>query len=256
MTVFDEIGKGYRERRLPDPRISSLILEAIGSSSSVLNVGAGTGSYEPALIPTVAAEPSVVMIRQRPPGSAPCVQAAAEALPFRAASFDACLAILTIHHWSDLGRGLAEMRRVARGPIVILTWDPEFRPDFWLTRDYLPEIFDLDCPRFPTLAALAEWLGPLHVRPVLVPEDCVDGFLGAYWKRPRAYLDPAVQKSISAFAQLNRDLVDRALTKLARDLESGEWSSRNVGLRDQTAIDLGYRIVVARTNPTPSGDAA
>lgn len=154
----------------------------------MLNVGAGAGAYEPHERRVVAAEPSAVMVAQRPPSAAPAVRARAEALPFADRAFEAVLATLTLHHWSDQRRGLHECRRVARDRVVLLTWDPG-GPGFWLVRDYFPEIADLDRESFPTIAALCAMLGrDAEVIPVPIPADCTDGFLGAYWRRPEAYL--------------------------------------------------------------------
>jgi SAM-dependent methyltransferase len=240
--LYDAIGTGYAAHRRPDARIAARINAALGEARTVVNVGAGAGSYEPADRRVAAVEPSAVMVAQRPPGSAPAVRATADALPFPAASFDAALAVLTLHHWPDQARGLAELRRVARDRVVLLTWDPE-GPAFWLVRDYFPEILDIDLPVFPPLERLAEVLGPLTVEPVPVPADCTDGFLGAYWRRPHAYLDAGVRGAISVFARL-RD-VATPLARLAADLDDGSWERRNGHLLTMQELDLGYRLVVA-----------
>jgi SAM-dependent methyltransferase len=182
------------------------------------------------------------MIRQRPPGAAPAVQGQAEALPFADKSFDAAMAVLTVHHWTDQAKGLAEMRRVTRGPIVILTYDPAFR-DLWLA-DYIPELIALDEAIMPPMRRYADWLGPVEIAPVLVPHDCCDGFLHAYWRRPAAYLDPRVRSGISSFHAIG-DIAER-LDRLARDLESGAWAARYGALLGEESRDLGYRLVVAR----------
>jgi SAM-dependent methyltransferase len=181
------------------------------------------------------------MIRQRPPGSAPAVQASAIALPFRDAAFDTALAVLTIHHWPDRPRGLAELMRVAHR-VVILTWDPD-SSRFWLTEEYFPEINELDRPIFPTMDDLRRTLGPIEVRPVPVPYDCTDGFLGAYWRRPQAYLDPGVRGAISTFGKVAA--LEAPLQRLRRDLEDGAWARRHGHLMDRTEMDLGYRLIVA-----------
>jgi SAM-dependent methyltransferase len=212
----------------------------------VVNVGAGAGSYEPADLRVLTVEPSREMIRQRPAGAAPAVQAAAERLPLRAASFDAALAVLTVHHWSDLAAGLAELTRVARR-VVLLTWDPAARDAFWLTTEYLPQIVDLDVPRFPTLDALARHLPVLRVEPVPVPHDCQDGFLGAFWRRPDAYLDPSVRRGMSGFAQLPAGTADAGLARLADDLRTGRWHARFAALARAETADLGYRLIIADT---------
>jgi SAM-dependent methyltransferase len=209
-----------------------------------VNVGAGTGSYEPGDMAVVAVEPSWEMIRQRRPDAATVVRAAAEQLPFPTAVFDAALAVLTLHHWTDRAAGVRELARVARR-VVIVTWDPGARDRFWLTTEYLPEIVELDSGRFPSLTELSAWLGPARVETVWVPHDCQDGFLGAYWRRPEAYLDPRVRQAMSGLDQLPPGAVERAIGRLAEDLESGTWDARFGRLRREGAADLGYRIVVA-----------
>ncbi|HEX4994408.1 MAG TPA: class I SAM-dependent methyltransferase [Methylomirabilota bacterium] len=252
--LYDTIGVGYRALRRPDPRIAAAIVSALGPAASVLNVGAGAGSYEPADRRVVAVEPSREMIRQRPAGAAPVVQASATALPFRAGAFDAALAVLTVHHWPDRARGLAELRRVARDRVVILTWEPD-AAGFWLVEDYFPELVAIDRAIFPTRDELEHSLGPVELRPLPIPHDCVDGFLGAYWRRPRAYLDPAVRGAISTFSKLGD--VAAGLARLRNDLEDGTWSRRHGPLLERAELDLGYRLVVAPTeNPLPSGERA
>jgi len=216
----------------------------------VVNVGAGAGSYEPADRAVVAVEPSAEMIRQRAPSAGPAVQAAAEALPFATSAFDAAMAVLTIHHWTDAQRGLAEMRRVARDRIAILTWDPD-HPGFWLTRDYFPEILPADRVTFPTLGMIEDVLGTIEVRPVLVPADCTDGFLGAYWRRPEAYLDPGRRAAISAFPKLEN--VEARIAQLRSDLADGTWERRNGELLGLEEIDLGYRLLT-RQLPQAQGE--
>jgi SAM-dependent methyltransferase len=244
VAAYDEIGRGYGRVRRADPRIARRIEAAVGEGARVINVGAGTGSYEPPGT-VVAVEPSAVMIAQRPPDAAPCVQASAEALPFGDGAFDVALAVLTIHHWSDLAAGIGELRRVAHRQ-VILTFDCDRTADFWLVRDYLPESVALDRQRLPPLAHIIALLGGARVDPVPVPHDCADGFFGAYWRRPHAYLDPAVRAGISNFALLGDD-VTPGLERLAADLASGEWTRRNAALLDLDEIDLGYRLLVSGT---------
>jgi len=244
--VYDRIGRGYVATRRPDPRIAQAIRTALGDARTVVNVGAGAGSYEPVDLPVIAVEPSAEMIRQRPRAAAPVVQAVAEHLPFRQASFDAALAILTMHHWKDRPGGLAELRRVARRRVVLLTWDPACRDAFWLI-EYLPAILDLDVRRFSTLDELCRSLGRVDARPLPIPHDCVDGFLGAFWRRPDAYLDPEVRRGISSFAQVPSTAVDSGLARLAADLASGRWDARYGHLRREEQVDLGYRLIVAET---------
>jgi SAM-dependent methyltransferase len=248
-TEYDRIGRGYSLTRHPDPRIAAMITHALGDVRKVLNVGAGTGSYEPAHMVVIAVDPSIEMIRQRPTGSAPAALASAESLPFRSHSFDAALAVLTIHHWSSIPAGLAELRRVATNLVVILTCDPTYDDRFWLVSHYLPEIVDLDQRHLPTLGQLQEWLGDIEIRHVPIPHDCLDGFLGAFWQKPEAYLDPAVRRGISAFAKLPYDTVVRALAQLSNDLLSGRWDELFGHLRMQDSADLGYRLVIAKASP-------
>ena len=240
--LFDSIGRDYGRCRRPDPRIQLAILRALEGLGSVVNVGAGTGSYEPRDRVVVAVEPSMVMIRQRPSGAAPAVQALAAALPFRDASFDASLAILTLHHWTDWRRGVQELARAARRRVVLLTWDPS-ATGFWLVDDYFPEVLQIDRSIFPTIEALRQELGHLRVEPVDIPHDCTDGFLGAYWRRPHEYLRPAVRSAISTFSKLTD--IDSGLSRLRQDLRSGEWHRRYGSLLSRDCLDLGYRLVSA-----------
>ncbi len=243
--VYDRIGSGYAATRRPDPRIAAAIAGALGDARTVVNVGAGAGAYEPDDRSVVAVEPSRTMIAQRPPLAAPCVQGIAEQLPFRDGGLDASLAVLTIHHWADQAAGLRELRRVACRRVVLLTWVPDGFSDFWLTTEYLPEIIELDRPRFPPVAALAGSLCASRAIPVPVPHDCQDGFLGAFWRRPEAYLDPDVRNGISAFAQIEPEAARRGLARLADDLQSGRWEARHGALRGRDSLDVGYRLVVA-----------
>ena len=244
--VYDAIGRSYVEMRRPDPRIAAAIHEALGTSRTVVNVGAGTGSYEPDDRWVLAVEPSEVMIRQRPPDSAPAIVARAEALPLADASVDAAMAILSLHHWTDWCRGLNEMRRVARERVVLFTWDPSGARQFWLTRDYLSWLIDWDARRFPTLDQLRSELPAALVERVAVPADCVDGFLAAFWARPEAYLDPAVQRSNSLMALApDRGRLHRDLDRLRSDLATGAWDARYGEVRSASSFDAGYVLVTA-----------
>ncbi len=237
---YDTIGLTYAAFRRPDPRIAAAIEAALGPVDTVLNVGAGTGSYEPAHRRVTAVEPSIEMIRKRGLSSAKVVQASAENLPFDDCAFDAAMAVLTVHHWQDKAAGLREVRRVTRGPIVLLTFDPSLRP--WLT-DYLPELATLDEAQFPAMSDYARWLGgSVRVEPVLIPHDCSDGFLYAYWRRPSAYLDAHVRTGSSSFWAID---AEPGLSELRRDLETGEWERRYAALLSLDAYDAGYRLVVA-----------
>lgn len=243
MAHYDSIGHGYAKVRRPDPRIAAAIAAALGDAASVLNVGAGTGSYEPPGRTVLAVEPSAVMIGQRPLGAAPCLQGSAEALPVEANSVDAAMAVLTIHHWSDLERGLGEMARVARKRAVVLTWVPDVAP-FWLTEDYFPEIIAHDRTIFPPapllLAMLERKLGSAHIAPVPIPHDCTDGLLCAYWRRPDAYLDAENRSAMSSFTRID---AEPGLARLRADLASGRWAARNRHVLSLDALDLGYRII-------------
>jgi SAM-dependent methyltransferase len=245
MAVYDRIGVTYSQTRRPDRRIDAAIRAALGGARSVVNVGAGSGSYEPPET-VMAVEPSEVMIAQRPAGLAPTVQATAEAIPLSDGAVDAALAVLTIHHWPDLARGFAEMRRVA-GRIVVLTWDPSMARSFWLSREYLPDdAVEWDIARCPPLETVTRLIGPdAAVAPVPVPHDCTDGFFGAFWRRPEAYLDPVVRAGISNLAHFG-DALAPAFERLAADLDSGAWHRRHADLLELDELDLGYRIVAGR----------
>jgi SAM-dependent methyltransferase len=245
VSAYDRIGGSYALTRRPDPRIERQIADALGDAGSVVNVGAGTGAYEPRDRQVVAVEPSAVMLAQRPAEAAPAVQGAAEALPFADDSFDAALAVLTMHHWSDWRAGIGELRRVARRRIVMLTFDPEYIARYWLVHDYLPEIAVLDEARFPALATVAAALGGAEAVPVPIAQDCTDGFLCAAWKRPLAYLDPGVRANISSFGLLAPGSVASALARLERDVADGTWAERNADLIARDEADFGYRLLVA-----------
>jgi SAM-dependent methyltransferase len=240
--LYDDIGRTYTARRQSDPRIAAAIEEALGSSASILNVGAGTGSYEPRSREVVALEPSWTMIAQRAAGGFPVVQGRAEALPFADGCFDAVLAILTVHHWKDRDKGLAECLRVARSRIVLLTNDFEVCAKFWLF-DYFPELLLADRHLFPSMSVYGATFGAIDIVSVPVPDDCRDGFLGAFWKRPRAYLDPLVRGGISTFAKIGN--IETHLGRLERDIESGVWEQRYADLVSRTSLDLGYRLIIA-----------
>ena len=243
-SAYDVIGTGYTRVRRPDPRIGSLIHGRLGDARSVVNVGAGAGSYEPVDRLVVAVEPSAEMIRQRPAAAASAVRATAEALPFADATFEAGMALLTVHHWSDAGAGLAELRRIARGPLVVFTFDHEVHASQWLVSEYLPSMADLDTD-VPSPATIADALGGGTVEVLPVPHDCADGFCHAWWRRPEAYLDPAVRAGISGIARLPTDVVEEAMARLADDIATGRWHHAHRDLLDIEEIDAGYRLVVS-----------
>ncbi|MEG3632815.1 MerR family transcriptional regulator [Micromonospora palythoicola] len=243
--LYDAIGSAYPATRRTEPRIAARIWAALGDARTVLNVGAGTGSYEPPDRDVTAVEPSAVMRALRPPGAAPCVAAAAERLPFEDQSFDAAMAVSTVHHWPDPVAGLREMRRVARR-VVVFTYDADdtrWRQRFWLTRDYLPEFADL-LVGWPSLADLTGAIGG-RAEPVLVPWDCADGFFEAHWRRPEAYLDDHVRRAVSVWTRLGEQAERRAVGRLRQDLASGRWAERNRDLVTLDAAELGLRLLVA-----------
>jgi SAM-dependent methyltransferase len=242
--IYDSIGRGYATRRQADPRIALHIRTALASCTSVLNVGAGTGSYEPTELNVVAVEPSFTMIRQRRAAAAPAVQARAEALPFRDASFDAVLGVLTLHHWHDLKLGLAECGRSARKRVVLLTIDLEVYGQFWLLQEYFPDLLAIDQEIFPSIDTIASTLGSVNITAVPIPADCIDGFLGAYWRRPEAYLETAIRAGMSTFAKITN--VDDRVALLREDLASGRWHRTHRDLLNSSDFDLGYRLVVAQ----------
>ena len=241
--LYDSIGKGYTAVRREDPRIAARIRAALGDARSVLNVGAGTGAYEPADLDVVAVEPSEVMIAQRPEGAAPVVRAHAERLPFGDDSFDAAMGVLSDHHWDDHERGLAELRRVARR-VVLFTWDPATSRDTWVVSEYFPCFEELIPPGYE-LGRTLERLGGGRIEPVPIPHDCIDGFYHAYWRRPEAYLDPRVRAGISAFALMDPVCVEEGVARLSSDLESGVWHRRHADLLELEELDGGYRLIVA-----------
>ena len=243
--LYDTIGATYATTRRTEPRIAAQVWAALGDARTVLNVGAGTGSYEPSDRDVTAVEPSAVMRAQRPADAAPCVAASADRLPFDDRSFDAAMAFATIHHWPDAIAGLLEMRRVARRVVVFThdTSDTGWLRRFWLTRDYLPEVADFLVGR-PSLTELANAIGA-RVEPVLIPWDCADGFFEAYWRRPEAYLDERVRRGVSVWTRVGPEAEQRAVRSLRDDLASGRWAERNRDLLDLDAAELGLRLLIA-----------
>jgi SAM-dependent methyltransferase len=240
--LYDTIGATYTVTRRTEPRIAEQVWAALGDARTILNVGAGTGSYEPPDRHVTAVEPSALMRSQRRAGAAPCLAGSAENLPFDDQSFDAAMAFATVHHWQDPIAGLREMRRVARR-VVVFTLDTSEADRFWLTRDYLPEFADLHLGR-PSLTELARAIGA-RMEPVLIPWDCADGFFEAYWRRPEAYLDDHVRRGISVWARVGPDAEQRAVHSLRNDLASGRWAERHRDLVDLDAAELGLRLLIA-----------
>jgi SAM-dependent methyltransferase len=242
--VYDTIGQGYLAHRRAEPRWEAVIFEHIGGADLIVNVGAGTGSYEPPGRSVVAVDPSSVMIGQRARDSGPAVRASGAALPLSSACADVAMAILTVHHWDDWAAGLAEMCRVAPRRLV-LGIDFDLHASFWLLEDYLPEVADTTRSIGPDADAIATAIGATSTVPLLVPVDMVDGVLGAYWRRPEAYLDAAVRANCSGLALADPAVIARGVAALAADLESGAWHERHADLLALDALDLGYRLVVA-----------
>lgn len=242
---YDRIGRTYTETRTEEPRIAARIWAALGDARTVVNVGAGTGSYEPRDREVTAVEPSPVMRAQRATHAAPVVDGVAEALPFADDSFDAAMGVLTLHHWSDWRAGCAELLRVARARVVVFSWDPSYADRQWLGRDYFPSMADDDNAAFPALADQAAAL-EARVDVVPVPWDCRDGFGGAFWRRPEAYLDPVVRAGISGLAKRTDAELAEGLARLRADLDSGAWARRHADLLELDELDIGYRLLVSR----------
>jgi SAM-dependent methyltransferase len=244
VALYDVIGQTYSATRRSDPKIAALIAGALGDAASVVNVGAGHGSYEPPQ--TIAAiDPSLTMLSQRPAEAAPAVMAVAEHLPLSDNCADAAMALLTVHHWTDLGAGLSEMRRVARRRLVIFTWYPERVARFWLLAEYLPAAARTDMDLAVPVEAILSLLDRPRVIPVPLPHDCQDGVAAAYWRRPAAYLDPVVRAGMSALAKTDEDALADGLARLAADLDSGQWQREHADLLTRDRLDLGYCLIVA-----------
>lgn len=244
---YDTIGRRYAKTRREDPRLRDRIFSALAESRSVVNVGAGAGSYEPRDRRVIAIEPSGVMVAQRPAGLAPAILGTAAPLPLRDDSVDAAMAILTIHHWDDqLEPGVRELRRVARGPVVIVTYDPCVSAQMWLMRDYFPEAATLDHATFPTLDRLSAWLGShVEVETIPCPRDTPDWSLGSFWAHPERVLDESARSATSAFARMESAVVNRVVAEVDRDLRNGAWDQRHGQLRSLAEFDVGMRLVVA-----------
>ena len=242
-SAYDAIGGGYAATRHEEPTIDAAIREATAGCSSIVNVGAGAGSYEPAS--TVAAvEPSLTMTRQRPRGSAPAIRAVAEYLPLTDDAVAGALGVLTVHHWDSVKHGMAELRRVSRDRIVLLTADIDRWRSFWLVDRYFPSILRLDEQRIPRIETLSAEVARPLLRSVPIPANCRDGFTGAFWSRPEAYLEPAIRAGMSGFQVMDPSDLRDGLERLRRDLGSGKWDEEFGYLRTQESLDLGYRLLV------------
>jgi SAM-dependent methyltransferase len=241
---YDTHGRGYALRRRPDPRIAGLIHAALGDARTVLNVGAGAGSYEPDDRYVLAVEPSAAMRAQRPSGAAPALAATAERLPFDDDTFDAVMATVTVHQWHDTVVGLAELRRVARGPVVVLTFDGDELDRLWLA-EYAPELMAVERRRYPAITTIAAAIGrTTDVLEVPIPIDCVDGFTEAYYARPEAFLDPQVRAAQSAWGFITPEATHRAVESLRSDLTSGRWQQRYGHLLTQPQFVGSLRLLV------------
>lgn len=246
---YDAIGCGYSAIRRPDPRIAAAIWAALGNAATVVNVGAGAGSYEPSDRKLIAVEPSRVMIAQRPLGAAPAIQAVAEALPLKDQAADAAMAVLSLQHWDNVNQGLGELLRVARRRVLLATMDVGTLGQLWLIRDYLPEVLTAHGGGFPSITRLLELLPRATVAVIPVPRHCTDGFMAAFWGRPEAYLDPGIRAATSVWHQLDPETATRALGQLRSDLASGTWDCRYGHLRRFPELDVGLRLVCADLGP-------
>jgi SAM-dependent methyltransferase len=242
-TSYDRIGRGYARFRRPDPRIAARLMSALDNARTVVNIGAGSGSYEPTDRVVCAVEPSEEMVKQRSPDAALCIRAAAERLPLFDQSFDAAMAILTIHHWSDPVAGLRELVRVARR-VIVFAYEPAIHSQFWLWQEYFPAAAHVSAGSELPIEQVAEVVGADRVETVPVPHDCLDGFGPAYWRRPAAYLDPDVRGCISGLARLTANDIQSGVERLRRDLDTGAWHTRHRDLLHLNAIDAGLRLIV------------
>jgi len=241
--IYDNIGKNYSVTRCTDPKIAEQLYSELHGATRIVNIGAGTGSYEPENIELVAVEPSALMISQRKVGSHRVEQAFAEQLPFENRSFSHAMTVLSMHHWQDRERAFQEINRVATEKFVAITWDPKAEP-FWLTRDYFPEIYEMDKRIFPDVEEFSAYFDEVKIRPLQIPSDCQDGFLTAFWKRPEAYLSSQVRQAMSPFSKIKN--LSEGLQKLADDLASGVWARKNHALLGSSYFDVGYRVIAAK----------
>ncbi|GAB3752697.1 class I SAM-dependent methyltransferase [Microlunatus parietis] len=230
---YGTIGTGYRNYRQPEPELEAAIAAQLGDTRTLINIGAGAGSYEPRDRIVTAVEPSASMRAQRPDWLAEAVDATAENLPFDDDSFDAAISTFSVHQWSDLERGLAEARRVTRGPVVIMTCDPALLDRFWLV-DYAPEVIAAEARRYPTPERIAAALGgTTAVVPVPIPLNCVDGFGEAYFGRPEMLLDPGARRANSAWSFVDPEVAEASVERLRAALDDGSWDAAHGSLRTQ-----------------------
>ncbi len=247
---YDRIGHAYARTRREDPRFAEAIQSALGDARTVINVGAGTGGYEPRDRHVIAIEPSDVMAAQRPEEVSPAIRASAARLPLRDGGADAAMAVLTIHHWDrDQERGVREMRRVARNAVVIVTYDAMVSGRMWLMSDYLPEVAELDRRIFSAPELLADWLGgTTRIEPLLIPSDTPDWMLGSFWAHPERVLDEQARNATSGFARMESAVVERVVSAVRSDLQSGVWDARHGDLRGLDAYDAGLRLLINTPN--------
>jgi ubiquinone/menaquinone biosynthesis C-methylase UbiE len=241
--AYDEIGVNYTDFRQADPRLEARIWAALGDARSVVNVGAGTGSYEPRDREVIAVEPSSLMIAKRPEGTAPALQGVAESLPLEERSVDAAMAVFTVHHWSDLAAGLAEMRRVARKRIVLLTIDATKNAEIWTLAEYFPEAMALEEEVMPSIASLEASLPAAKIETVPMPSRCRDEFTSALWDRPELFLEPATLRASSLWHRLAPEAIERGQERLRADLEGGRWDEAHGRLRTLPELDIGTRLI-------------
>lgn len=241
--IYDKIGINYSVTRCTDPKIAKQLYSELQGATRIVNIGAGTGSYEPENVELVAVEPSSKMIAQRKDGSHRVEKAFAEKLPFENRSFSHAMTVLSMHHWENRALAFSEINRVATEKFVAITWDPKSEP-FWLTRDYFPEIYEMDKLIFPELEELKEHFDDVKIRPLPIPSDCKDGLLAAFWKRPEAYLSSQVRQSTSPFSKIKN--LSEGLQKLADDLASGVWAKNNHAILALSSLDVGYRLISAK----------
>ena len=243
---YDRIGDGYAQYRREDPSLRSKIHAALGDAQSVVNVGAGAGSYEPTDRQIIAIEPSDVMALQRRFPHPPAIESFANQLPLRDQSVDAAMTVLSLHHWDETRQqGVREMRRVARGPVVIVTYDAEVSSQMWLMADYFPEVAELDRAIFPRPDSIAQWLGGARIEPLPIPASSPDWMLGSFWAHPERVLDEGARNATSGFARQHPSVVQRVVSEVRRDLENGTWDAKYGQLRQLSEFDAGLRLIVS-----------
>jgi SAM-dependent methyltransferase len=243
---YDKLGQKYSVKRQTEPAIFSYIVKALGDAATVLNVGAGTGSYEPTDRYVIAVEPSLVMRSQRESNNKnPAVIAFADNLPFDDNSFEASTAFVTVHHWSDIHKGLHELRRVTKNQVIIMTFDPEALDDFW-NAIYFPELIEAEKKRYPSIDFITTALGgTCEVQKIPIPFDCADGFQEAFYGRPEAFLDKQVRQSQSAWGFISPEVEEKYIKDFAEELASGEWDKKYGHYRTQPSFTCALRLIIS-----------